>query len=314
MCHSLWVKRCLARPRSVRESGVMFRFFRWIESVAIECAGKIEKFPEPGEKSSLWTFVDPHLGAAVEDDNGVRLDLARLFCFFDRQEPGKLLLFCFTERCQRTGCTARCAIRAADHGAEVHQRLVEITRAVRRNEGCSQLFQRLCSRRDVDRSVVSGDAAEDAQYIAIYSGDAFAKCDGGDGACGVRADAREREQIAVAFWQESVVFSEQDLRRFTKMVGTGIIAEPFPELVEPVFTDVCEICNLRQFCDKTCVVRDDGLHLCLLEHDLREPNVIRRRIFAPGQQAAIFVVPAEHPVCERRSRQRKCAHANASRE
>lgn len=52
------------------------------ESVAIECAGKIEKFPEPGEKSSLWTFVDPHLGAAVEDDNGVRLDLARLFLLF----------------------------------------------------------------------------------------------------------------------------------------------------------------------------------------------------------------------------------------
>lgn len=217
MCHSLWVKEMLGASEICERIGGDAQVFQVeCESVAIECAGKIEKFPEPGEKSSLWTFVDPHLGAAIEDDNGVRLDLARFFRFFDRQEPSELLLFGFTERCQRTGCTARRAVCAADHGTEVHQRLVEITRAVRRNEGRSQLFQRFCGRRDIDWSVVSGDAAEDAQHIAIYSGDAFAKCDGGDGACGVRADAREREQIAVAFRQEPVVFSEQDLRRFTE--------------------------------------------------------------------------------------------------
>ena len=48
-----------------------------------------------------------------------------------------------------------------------------------------------------------------------------------------------------------------------------------------------ERCDIRKALDETLIVRNDGRHLRLLQHDLGDPDAVRRALLLPGK-----IVPA----------------------
>ena len=88
-----------------------------------------------------------------------------------------------------------CIRDRAHRCAELHQRLVEVARAVARHncgKSCFHAFLCPCIR---DIGTAGKYAGNDAQHIAVHCGDGNAKSDGSDCACGVAADTGQRKQV-----------------------------------------------------------------------------------------------------------------------
>ena len=65
-------------------------------------------------------------------------------------------------------------------------------------------------------------------------------------------------------------------------------------------------CGSRQLFHPLQVVRDDGFHSCLLQHDLAQPDMVGvgglARLGPPGQTPIVAVIPVEQPSRERLGR------------
>ena len=73
------------------------------------------------------------------------------------------------------------------------------------------------------------------------------------------------------------------LCRTLEVAGTAVVAEPLPELHQCVVVYIREIANTRQHFEKAQIVATYDGGTRLLEHDLRDPDVIGGRLVAPRQ-------------------------------
>lgn len=73
-----------------------------------------------------------------------------------------------------------------------------------------------------------------------------------------------------------------------QVVHTGIVAETLPELQQHVLGRACQRSDIRQTLEKAEIIAADGFDARLLQHDLREPDVIRLTVAPPWQVAAVF--------------------------
>ena len=77
-----------------------------------------------------------------------------------------------------------------------------------------------------------------------------------------------------------------------QVAGPGVIAESGPQVQHFILLGFGQILHRRKPFDKTLEIGDHGGDLGLLEHDLRQPDLVRRFVELPGQGfAAKFVVP-----------------------
>ncbi len=75
--------------------------------------------------------------------------------------------------------------------------------------------------------------------------------------------------------------------------GPRVISEPFPGLQNPFKRRLCKIVDRWEGLQELFVIRDDGCHLGLLEHDLRDPDCIGIPGFSPGKVSAVLMKPLE---------------------
>ena len=77
------------------------------------------------------------------------------------------------------------------------------------------------------------------------------------------------------------------LRGASQIARAAVVAEPLPELHERVLVHVCKIADGWKCREKSQIVA--AYHVCarLLEHDLRDPHMVRRRLVAPRQLAGV---------------------------
>ena len=83
------------------------------------------------------------------------------------------------------------------------------------------------------------------------------------------------------------------LRRLLQVAHTGIVAETLPELQQHVLGRACQRSDIRQTLEKAEIIAADGFDARLLQHDLREPDVIRLTVAPPWQVAAVFRKPRQ---------------------
>ena len=80
---------------------------------------------------------------------------------------------------------------------------------------------------------------------------------------------------------------DDHLRRAFEVARAAVVAKPLPELHERIVIHGGEVADARQCIEESQIVgaHDGGARL--LEHDLGDPDVIRRRFVAPRQVAHV---------------------------
>jgi hypothetical protein len=188
----------------------------------------------------------------------------------------------------------------ADGGAELHHGLVVVAGRIgaffafggRRDEGLGGAGEAAAG----FRGAVFGeaeDAKEDALDVAVEHGDGFAEGDGGDGGCGVLADAGEGAEAVGGARELAVELALNELRGAVEEMGAAVVAEAGPEGEHVVFFGLGEGFEGGKAAQELGVALDDGGDARLLEHDLGEPGGVGVADAAPGELAGVEAIPGE---------------------
>ena len=85
-----------------------------------------------------------------------------------------------------------------------------------------------------------------------------------------------------------------------KIFGTPVIAQPFPEFKHLGKRRLGQRFYIRESIKPAVIIRDDGFHLRLLEHDFRNPYPVRIAGVTPGKRPLVFFVPGQQFFGKRR--------------
>ena len=89
------------------------------------------------------------------------------------------------------------------------------------------------------------------------------------------------------------------LGRLVQLSSAAVVAEAFPKTQHFLLWSGGERFDVRVFVHETIEVRLHGDDLCLLQHDLADPNRIRFSRFTPRQLACVLSIPAQDSAAER---------------
>jgi len=81
--------------------------------------------------------------------------------------------------------------------------------------------------------------------------------------------------------------------RLLEVAGAAVVTEPLPEFHQPFVVDFCQRFQRRELGHEALVIGADRLDAGLLEHDLRDPDAIGRRVVAPRQNPFVRIVPGQ---------------------
>ena len=97
------------------------------------------------------------------------------------------------------------------------------------------------------------------------------------------ADARQSGDRLDGRRKPAAVIVADDLRRLMQVACAGVIAEPGPVLQHLVQPCIGEADHVGKPVHEALEIRDHGLHLRLLQHDLRDPDAIGVAVFCHGR-------------------------------
>lgn len=188
----------------------------------------------------------------------------------------------------------------ADGGAHIHDGL-----GVGRDVAPGQIFFRqppqfpfdlACARMTPQRVI----AHQHAFHVAVQDGVAQAVGEGEDRARRGAADAGQPAQRFEVARPAAMMFQNDPLGAAMQVAGAGVIAQPRPQSQHFIQRCGRQRANIGEPRHETSVVRNDGGHLGLLQHDLRDPDAVGIRGVLPGQVvAAVAAMPAQQTRAER---------------
>jgi len=195
--------------------------------------------------------------------------------------------------------------READGGAELHHGLVVVAGRVGAflalgglgNEGLGGAGEA----RAGGGGTVFGEAEdteEDALDVAVEDGDGFAEGDGGDGGCGVLADAGEGAEVVGGARELAVELALDELGGAVEEMRAAVVAEAGPEGEDVFLFGFGEGFEGGEAAEELGVALDDGGDARLLEHDLGEPGGVGIADAAPGEIARVLAIPGEELAAE----------------
>jgi len=143
-----------------------------------------------------------------------------------------------------------------------------------------------------------GEAAGEHSFdITVENRRALAESENGDRRRRRAADARQAGEQRRIVWKASGMIGDQHLRAALQMAGTRVITEPGPQsedLVERRRRQMRQVGKMRQ---KAEVIRLHAAHLCLLQHDFRQPDAVGVAGVLPRQVVtATMALPVDHPL------------------
>lgn len=140
------------------------------------------------------------------------------------------------------------------------------------------------------------NAGEDADNIPVQDRHGLIEGNAGDGTRCVPADTRQGENIVVVTREFSPVLLLNDFGCLLHVAHAGVIAKPFPELVDGRGSCLCQRDYSREFSHPTFPIGQDGFDLGLLEHDFRDPDCVRIAGSAPREIAGVLREPAQQTI------------------
>ena len=188
------------------------------------------------------------------------------------------------------------ALRRADGGPEVEQRLGEVARP---RAGGGLLHPALRQRIQLalgprQRRGLGMDAGGDALDIAIGRHDRDAEGDRGDRGGGIGADPGDLPQILQRVGE--AVQRGQRLRARMQVPRSGVVAKPRPFLRHLLPRRAGQGVDIGEPGQEARVAGGDGGNRGLLEHDFGQPDPVRVGLacgIPPGQRPLVAVVPGE---------------------
>lgn len=258
-----------------------------------KAAGDIRIFIEACQKSMRRAFAERDFFRVMDQEYRMQLDRAGLFFCPYRIVRSVSCPECLAETGERARTAGRDCIRETDRGAEIHQRLVEISGGLSGHPQQEIVTGKLFCLRCPDICRVGLKPCINAQEISVDCRDTLGKGYGCDGGSRIWTDAGQLcKRPAVRRHLPAVLFHDLD-GSLMEIADPRIVAEPLPQLEVSVLRCSCERRNIRESGKKTGIVAFYGLNPGLLQHDLGKPDMIRCRILPPWKMPPAFSVPAE---------------------
>ena len=181
----------------------------------------------------------------------------------------------------------------ADQRTQLHQGLV-----VGARRGLGHLVQHPHGKgflrcRGHDVGVVVVQPRKNAQDVAVHRGDGNAKRNAGHRARRIVTDARQTAQGVVVGGQVAAVLLADDAGSLLHIIDAVVVAQPLPQLAQGVRLTGRQRGGVRQSRDKSFIIGDGRCHTCLLEHDLADPDMVRRRLLPERQEPLVCVKPLQ---------------------
>ena len=137
----------------------------------------------------------------------------------------------------------------------------------------------------------SGEAAKDAGDVAVESGGGLAEGNAGDGPSSVVADAGQLVKGDGIGRQFAAREADDGLGEGVEETGAAVVAESLPRAEDAGEGGAGEAGPIREGPHPAEIVRNDSGDAGLLAHELRHGGAIGGGAGAPGQGAAVFLVP-----------------------
>jgi hypothetical protein len=187
-------------------------------------------------------------------------------------------------RTARAGGTAG----RAEHGSELHQGLVEVSRIRFRQEPAQGPAQ---ERPLLPRRPQAGQEARDHTLdVAVQCGLRLPERNTGDRARRVRSNARQRPQLLRRGRKLASVLADAS-RRAQEVPRATVVAQPLPGGEHLVLAGARQGTEVGKPAEEAFVVRDHRLGARLLQHDLRDQDPVRSRGAPPGQVPPVRPIP-----------------------
>lgn len=198
----------------------------------------------------------------------------------------------------RADCAARLAWKT-NHRPEIHEGRVERSGAAAGHESLREIPDCFLPCAGVDRDSQIQQSRNNARNVCFHQGKGLAGSEGGDRIGGVKAKARELAQLLRRTRKNARVSLHHDFRARVKIAGPCVISKALPRMQNLGFGSGRKRGCVREASQPTMVIRDHCLHLCLLQHELRNCYGIRVARAAPGQFAAMASIPARKSEAKR---------------
>ena len=140
--------------------------------------------------------------------------------------------------------------------------------------------------------VISPNPREHSLHIAIHDGNTLRKTKRSHcGGCRA-TNARQCDQLCRRSWKLSAKTRHHILRTLVQIASTAVITQTTPQPHHLVLGCCRQVKHGGKVLQKLVVVVENSAHLCLLQHDLRQPYPVRVLGVLPRQViAAVNLLP-----------------------
>ena len=207
---------------------------------------------------------------------------------------------CTAYRCQRTFVTVRRTVRDTNGCTKLHQCLRHHRRLIGRPRidfgkcGCHIILS--CLLHDI--GIIGTQPCDHAQNVAVNCRCRQAKGNGCDRSCCIRTDTGQRQKCTVIGRQVAAKILDQSDCRLFEIPRTAVITESLPDLIECIVVRRGKCFYRRKGIQKPRVIAFDRFHARLLEHNFRDPHMVRRWTAAPWQIACCSLIPVQKRCCD----------------
>ena len=191
----------------------------------------------------------------------------------------------------RTLFTQRRPIGQAHHSAQLHQRLIELSRCLPGKDGQQPLPHSVFCILTANVAPIPQNAGDHPQNIAVHRRSRKAKGDGGDRPGGIIAHAGQGANGIIVRWKFSAIVRHDLTGCLLQIPGTIIVAQPLPQLHQRVLRHLSQCLGRGQRSHKALKITDHCRHTGLLQHNLRHPDPVGAVIRPPRQHPRIFLIP-----------------------
>ena len=195
-------------------------------------------------------------------------------------------------------------LRRAYGRPQLHERLVEIARALRRYERVSKCPEPFGGGGECGVVTDGTETCEDPHHIPVHRRGATVVPYRGDGTSRVFANPFHLAPTSDISGEDSVVLGDEGLRGLEEEAGAPVVSKTLPLLAHLVERSARQMAHCGPARHPLAVILFDSLDLSLLEHHFGDPDSVGalggagschagRRLQPPRQRAVASIIPSE---------------------
>lgn len=171
--------------------------------------------------------------------------------------------------------------------------MVEIAGPAAREHLSKPLLYERAKRRLLNIARERVKTRDHARHITVQNRKGLAIGDAEHGGRGIMADAGKLSRFIIAVGETASKLLHDLSRGLVHMTGAAVVAESRPQSGDALKASARQMVKGWEGAEESLIIGDHGCNLCLLQHDLGNPNSVGVARAAPGQRARMSAKPAE---------------------